>query len=139
MNKIVPVVVAIISHKGTYLLTERKNDDEEDRELGTTPTWHFPGGALEFGEELHAGLIREIKEETGLNITITQQLPHIYSAVRRHWHGLLIPYLCSIVGSDTVHLDHESTDYGWFTLEEIDKLHTLPFVQEMAKEAAKLL
>lgn len=34
----------------------------------------FPGGGLEFGEGTHACLIREFKEETGLDISIQQHL-----------------------------------------------------------------
>jgi len=139
MSKITPVVIAIIHHKGKFLLTERKNDDEEDIEFGKEPLWHFPGGALEFGEELSQALVREIKEETSLSIRIVRQLPHIYSAIRRYWHGLLIPHLCTIEGNDTVTLDHESIGYGWYTLQEIKKLRKLPFVQEMAEDAFRLL
>ncbi len=139
MQRITPVVIAIIHHKGKFLLTERKNDDEEDNEFGKQPLWHFPGGALEFGEELDEALIREIKEETALTIRIVQQLPHIYSALRRYWHGLLIPHLCVVTGSKKVILDHESINYGWYTLNEVKKLRKLPFVQDMAEDANRLL
>lgn len=36
-------------------------------------TYQFPGGHLEKGEEIVDCLIREIKEETGINITITEE------------------------------------------------------------------
>lgn len=139
MNRIIPVVIAVIHHEGKFLLTLRKNDDEEDKEFGGTPLWHFPGGALEFGERIDTALIREIKEETTLTIKIEGQTTRIFSAVRKYWHGLLIPHLCSVVGKTDITLDHESLDYGWFTGDEIKKLPKLPFVQEMADAAAALL
>lgn len=139
MNRIIPVAIAIIHHEDKFLLTLRKNDDEEDKEFGGTPLWHFPGGAVEFGEEIYTALIREIKEETSLTIKIEQQTPHIFSAVRKYWHGLLIPHLCSVVGKTDVQLDHESLDYGWFTISEIQKLNKLPFVQNMVDDAEKIL
>lgn len=138
MPKIIPVVIAVIHHKGKYLLTEREGKDPDDVEFGNV--WHFPGGALEFGEELDSALIREIKEETNLDIKVERQLPRIFSAIRHGWHGVLIPHLCSVVG-DTIKvvLDHESINYGWYTFEEIKKLKKLTFVQEMADDAASLL
>ncbi len=30
--------------------------------------WSLPGGVLEVGESLHAGLVREVREETGLTV-----------------------------------------------------------------------
>lgn len=136
MSKIIPVVIAVIHHQGKYLLTEREGKDPDDIEFGNV--WHFPGGALEFGEELDRALIREIKEETNLDIKVERQLPRIFSAVRMGWHGVLIPHLCSVVGNNKVILDHESINYGWFTRAEIKKLKKLTFVQEMADDAASL-
>jgi ADP-ribose pyrophosphatase YjhB (NUDIX family) len=137
VNKIIPVAIAIL-HKGDrFLLTERKGKDSDDARFGRV--WHFPGGAVEFGEDIHAALKREIKEELHLTIEIGQQIPHIYSAIRPYWHGLLISHLCTIAGDETIILDHESFQYGWFTHEEVKKLYTLPFVSEMLDEAVKLL
>lgn len=36
--------------------------------------YDLPGGSLEDGEALLAGLHREIKEETGLNVTVVKQV-----------------------------------------------------------------
>ena len=129
MPKIIPVIIAIIHKNNKFLLTERADG----------PIWHFPGGGLEFGEELPTGLKREIKEELNISITIERQLPYIFSAVRSSWHGVLISYLCTISGSEVITLNEESIRYGWFTLEEIKKLKKLELVWDMAEEAAKLL
>ena len=137
MNKIIPVAVAIIHKDSKFLLTERKNNDPEDGQFGRI--WHFPGGAIEYGEEVHEALKREIKEELSLEIAVIQQLPKIYSTVRNHWQGLLIPHLCRIVGNETIALDDESFQYGWFSYEEATKLYSLPFVTEMLDEAQNLL
>lgn len=137
MSKIVPVSVAIIHKDNKFLLTERKGNDPDDEPFGRV--WHFPGGAVEFGEEVTNALRREIKEELNLDINIEQQIPHIFSAIRPHWHGLLIPHICSIVGQENIMLDEESYQYGWFTYEEIQKLYVLPIVHEMLGEAVKLL
>jgi len=134
MSKITPVAIAIIHKENKFLLTERKGTDPDDIEFGKV--WHFPGGEIEFGEEVLIALKREIKEELQLTIEIDAQIPKIYSAIREpYWHGILIPHVCSIVGSEDIVLDEESIQYGWFTREEVQKLHILPFVKEMLNEA----
>jgi len=137
MNKIIPVAIAIIHKNNKFLLTERKGDDPDDAQFGRV--WHFPGGAVEFGEEVQDALKREIREELNLTIHINNQIPQVYSAIRTHWQGLLIPYLCSIEGEENIILDAESFQYGWYTYEEIKKMYVLPFVLEMLKEAKILI
>lgn len=137
MNKIIPVAIAVIYKDNKFLLTERKGKDPDDPPGGGR-VWHFPGGAVEFGENVESALKREIREELNLSISIQAQLP-VHSAVRPYWHGILISHLCQIVGPEDILLDKESFQYGWFTRTEIEKLHTLPFVAEMLEDAQALL
>jgi len=137
MAKIIPVVIALIHKNNTFLLTERKGNDPDDRMFGRV--WHFPGGAIEFGEEVQDALKREIKEELNLTIRIEKQISQVYSAIRTNWQGLLIPHLCVIEGDENIVLDSESFQYGWFTYEEIKNMYVLPFVFEMLEDAMKLL
>ena len=139
MQKIIPVVIAVIYKDNKFFLTERRNTLEETHEFGKKTLWHFPGGELEYGEELDSAIMREIKEETSLTISVQKQLPRVYSSIRSRWHGLLIPFLCTVEGDSNVTLNFESTSYGWFAHKEIHTLHTLPFVTEIAKDALVLL
>lgn len=139
MNRIVPVVIAVIHdpRTGKYLLTQRKEIDSEDTEYGHC--WNFPGGGLQFGETPVEGLKREIREELGIEIKILKLIPHIFTPIRNMWQGLLICYLCAIIDPIAkIELNNESIDYAWYTLEEISTLHTLPLAFEIAREASKL-
>lgn len=134
MRYIQPVVIAVIHHKGRYLLTKRneKGDKYHDK-------WQFPGGGLEFGESPDECLLREVKEETGLTIEEARLVPYIHNEVRKNWHGLLIGFLCSLSDpNQKVVLDHESSEFGWFTIEEVEKLDTFPDTVEFMKKV-KLL
>ena len=50
----------IFNEKGEVLLQRR----------GDTDKWGFPGGAVELGETPQMTAIREVKEETGLDVTV---------------------------------------------------------------------
>lgn len=128
------VIIGVIKHNNKYLLTKR--NQEGDKYHGK---WQLPGGGLEFGESLEECLKREVKEETGLEIENTQLIPHIHSEVRDGWHGVLIAFLCTPKTPDQqVVLDSEASEYGWFTVEEIEKLDTFPDTVEFMKKIVEL-
>jgi 8-oxo-dGTP diphosphatase len=57
-------VKAFIVNKDRLLIVKRASDDIQKPNI-----WEIPGGRLEPGEDPFIGLIREIREETGLYIT----------------------------------------------------------------------
>ena len=60
-----PTVDIIIETRGGIILIERKN-----KPFG----WALPGGFVDYGESLEQAAMREALEETGLEITLKQQL-----------------------------------------------------------------
>jgi 8-oxo-dGTP diphosphatase len=48
--------------------------------------WAIPGGFVDYGESVEAAAIREMKEETGLDVRLVRQL-HIYSDPSRDPRG----------------------------------------------------
>jgi 8-oxo-dGTP diphosphatase len=54
----VSVAGAILDDSGRLLAIKRRDNNR----------WEPPGGVLHLDEEIQAGLIREVKEETGLNV-----------------------------------------------------------------------
>lgn len=43
-----------------------------------TPGWHFPGGGVEPGETLIEAVQKEVREETGINLTIRPRLQGVF-------------------------------------------------------------
>ncbi len=89
-------VGAIILQRDQVLLVER----------GKAPLkgyWSLPGGVLELGERLEAGVRREILEETGLEIKpmavveIFERIMHD-PAGKPEYHYVLIDYVCKVTG-----------------------------------------
>lgn len=88
-------VGAVVVDEGRVLLVQR----------GTEPMkghWTLPGGLLELGESLTDGVIREVREETGLLVQpleLVELLDRIYregEGVRYHY--VIADYLCLVTG-----------------------------------------
>ncbi len=58
-------VKGIVIYEGKTLILKRVRPSSDG--LGY---WELPGGGLEYGEDPHQALVRELKEETGLDIEI---------------------------------------------------------------------
>ena len=59
-------ITGILIEDDQILLVQQKLSDKRN--------WSLPGGRLERGETLSQGLIREMKEETGLDVEIVRML-----------------------------------------------------------------
>src|SRR6201997_466053 len=112
-NSIRPATaVALFNSAGELLLLHRRDNDK----------WTMPGGTLDFGESLTQCAIREVREETGLNIRITGLIgtytdPHILIAysdgeVRQEF---TLVYAAEIE-SGQLKIDDESKEYRWMPL-----------------------
>jgi len=91
-------VGAVIVDRGKVLLVKRKYEPLAGR-------WSLPGGAVEVGETLEACLVREIAEETGLEIGIgpvVEVLDRITRDAdgRVEYHFVLVDYLCWPIGGE---------------------------------------
>jgi ADP-ribose pyrophosphatase YjhB (NUDIX family) len=65
--------------------------------------WSLPGGALEVGETMAEGLAREMREETGLEVTVGPVV-EVFDRITRDEHGraryhyVLVDFLCTACG-----------------------------------------
>ena len=93
--------------------------------------WCMPGGAVESGESVAEACEREVFEETGLNVQV-RRLVGVYShpdqlVVYPDGNKAFIVALhfeAEIVGG-SLGLSNETTDFGYFTLEEIQGMELL--------------
>ena len=89
-------VGAVIVHAGRVVLIRRKYEPLAGQ-------WSLPGGTLELGESLEAGVAREIREETGLEVEVGPVVDVfdriLLDAERRvQYHFVLVDFLCRPVG-----------------------------------------
>jgi len=72
--QIIHVAAGLVFHKGKLLITQRRLNDH----LGGL--WEFPGGKLEPGESFDQCLVRELREELGIEVEISEQIEDITHA-----------------------------------------------------------
>ena len=67
--------------------------------------WSLPGGTVELGETLEEGVVREMNEETGLDVEVGAVIEVFDRIVldderRVRYHFVLVDYLCWPIGGD---------------------------------------
>jgi phosphoglycolate phosphatase len=88
--------------------------------------WGIPGGKIKWGEPSEDALRREIKEETGLDVTdiefvLVQDCIHS-KEFYRDAHFVLLNYTCRCVGDPRVRLNEEARESRWVTTAEAIKM-----------------
>ena len=82
----------------------------------------IPGGHIEYGEKMEDALIREIKEETGLDIhgikLISIQESVLSETFNGNRHFLFIDYICR-TDTSNITLNEEAEEYAWVDLKDI--------------------
>ena len=83
------VAVALIDVDGRVLIARRP----EGKQLAGL--WEFPGGKVEPGERPEAALIRELREELGIEVSESCLAPFVFASHAYDSFHLLMPlYLC---------------------------------------------
>lgn len=83
------VAVALIDVDGRVLIAKRP----EGKKLAGL--WEFPGGKVEPGERPEAALIRELREELGIEVSESCLAPFVFASHAYDSFHLLMPlYLC---------------------------------------------
>lgn len=73
-SKVIDVAAGLVFHGGRLLITQRRLHDH----LGGL--WEFPGGKLEPGESFEACLVRELREELGIEVRVGREIEDITHA-----------------------------------------------------------
>lgn len=123
------VTAAIIKDENRLLIAKRHSKDP----LGGK--WEFPGGKIEPGETPQECLVREIKEELGVEVKIGPFYDdNVYSTQDHNIH--LLFYWAKIINGEVIPVVHD--DLKWTTIEELANFDfapaDIPIVKRLMKE-----
>lgn len=112
---------AIFDEQGRVLLTKRQDNGQ----------WCLPSGGMESGESAAEACEREVLEETGLSVSV-KRLVGVYShpdqltvySKTDKFQIVALHFEADIVGGE-LGLSDETSDFGYFTMEDIDDLEML--------------
>lgn len=105
----------ILNSKGELLVARRGKEPAKG-------TLDLPGGFVDNGETGEQGMIREIKEETGLDIKEVEYLfsiPNIYRYSGMDIHTLDMFYLCHVDDDVCVKAADDAAECFWVPLREV--------------------
>ncbi len=115
----VGIGAVIINRDGKILLMKRGEKSQNEK-----GKWSVPGGALEFGETPQECIVREVKEETNLEIKPIKQLEpfnHFIPHEKQHW--IALGFICQVVKGKLKNLEPNQTDdIRWFSLSDTKTL-----------------
>jgi 8-oxo-dGTP diphosphatase len=125
------VVAAAIERDGRYLAARRTKPD------WAAGRWEFPGGKVEPGESETDALVREIREELGVEIAVGARVPGEWPL---HDDLVLHLYVATLTGGEPQALDHHDK-LRWLTPAEFEAIAWLDSdvdaVSELARHVAR--
>ncbi len=116
MKPVTPLLTvdALIIYEGKLVLIRRRNPPFKG-------SFALPGGFVEVGETVEAAVVREAKEETGLDIEIIR-LAGVYSDPLRDPRGHTVSICYLAKGRGKLKAGSDAKDIGLFGLNEIPEL-----------------
>jgi ADP-ribose pyrophosphatase YjhB (NUDIX family) len=124
----------IFDETGRKVLLTRRADNGK---------WCLPSGHMEPGESAEEACLREVAEETGLSVRL-KRLSGIYTSPHRlleypdggQFHLVALNFEAEVIGG-TLAVSNETTDFGYYSLEDIAVMDMMTIHIERIEDAAK--
>lgn len=129
MQKGLIIHTLVVNDKGEVLILQRSKLEDVLPEY-----WDIPGGTLEDGEDPAVGAIREVKEETGLNI-FEPQLFFQRSNVdlKKNKQFVTLVFLAKNTGAEVILNPCEHSEYEWINVKDVSKYKTVDYLADCLK------
>ncbi|WP_035857559.1 (deoxy)nucleoside triphosphate pyrophosphohydrolase [Cryptosporangium arvum] len=113
---LVVVGAAIVNDRGQVLAAQRAEPP------ALAGGWEFPGGKVEPGEPEEVAIVRECREELGVEIELVERLGGDLPLERDHW--VLRVWIARLVAGEPTALEHAAL--RWLDATELDDVAWLP-------------
>jgi ADP-ribose pyrophosphatase YjhB (NUDIX family) len=124
-------VGGVVVHDGRVLLIRRGKEPLYGR-------WVVPGGTVELGEPLDEALVREMREETGLEVEPLELLT-VFDRIQRDgarvlYHHVIVDYLCRWLSGEA-RAASDALEVAWATPEELERYDLPAKALEVVQDA----
>ena len=124
-------VGALIKNKNRILLIQRKYEPGKEK-------WSIPGGLVKIGEKMEEAIIREVKEEVGIEIKIGKIITVIDSIIKdengnNKFHYTIIDFEAKS-NDKCIKINSELIDAKWFDSNEILDIELVKSVKSLFKK-----
>jgi ADP-ribose pyrophosphatase YjhB (NUDIX family) len=128
-------VGGVVIHRDRALLIRRGSEPLKGE-------WSIPGGMLELGEDLTAGVRRELKEETGIEVEPLECIL-VFDRIMREgervkYHYVIVDYLCRRK-SGRLRPASDVTDARWVRREDLPQYHLTDMATKLILQAFEIM
>lgn len=114
----IPCIGAVVfDDQGRLLLVQRANPPAQG-------LWSLPGGRQEPGETAEQGVVREVREETGLTVRVEREVGTVVRQAPSGGDYVIRDFVCVVHGDDTVVAADDAADARFFSVSELAALPT---------------
>jgi mutator protein MutT len=129
-------VGAIIVCDGKILLEKRKSEPGRGK-------WSIPGGLVELGESVECAVVREVREETGLEVENPELIDVVDNIIADDngeikYHFIILDYFVKLKGG-TLNAADDAEELRWVSLPEAEKYDLTKTLREFLKRNRKKL
>jgi len=126
------VVGVLVQNDDNYLLVKETLENGKDY-------WIVPGGKVDFGEEIKFAARREIEEELGIEVELTEFLGFKESIhTQFNYHTVIFFFLGKPLTKE-IKISSDLKDAKYFSVEEIKNLDLVDSARWLFKEKMKVI
>ncbi|TYS67080.1 NUDIX hydrolase [Sutcliffiella horikoshii] len=104
----------VVDDDGKWLVVKKRYG-------GLKGKWSFPAGFVEANETVDEAVVREILEETGINVKVEGLIGVRSGVIEDKISDNMLLFLCTPLNRDVVYQDSELSDAAFKTLEELER------------------
>ena len=86
--------------------------------------WSIPGGRVEQGETLAEAVVRETREETGLEVVCDRFVGWVERVGEDH-HFVILDFIVSVLESEPIHAGDDAAEARWIPLHDVAELRVV--------------
>lgn len=124
----IPCVGAVVfDDRGRILLVKRSNPPAQGR-------WSLPGGRQELHETAQDGVVREVREETGLHVSVAREVGTVRRSAPSGDDYVIRDFLCTPVDRTAPVAGDDASDARFVDVEDLHRLDTSEGLLEALRE-----